>query len=148
MIIASTRRTRVVDVQSPSSAAEPETCIFSCNLSLSLLLLFPDGAKFGYSGSVGPDHWGALSPSFRQCATGTKQSPIDISTAQAVSNPALQPLHRDYTVANATLVDNVVNVAVCRRCLFFLSFANTKLRGSNCGRPVDRCVSNNFSAGA
>eukprot|EP00267_Zea_mays_P054364 XP_020407594.1 alpha carbonic anhydrase 1, chloroplastic [Zea mays] len=72
----------------------------------------PNGAKFGYTGSVGPDHWGALSPSFRQCATGTKQSPIDISTAQAVSNPALQPLHRDYTVANATLVDNVVNVAL------------------------------------
>ncbi|KAG0525684.1 hypothetical protein BDA96_06G077900 [Sorghum bicolor] len=71
-----------------------------------------DGAKFGYIGSMGPAHWGSLSPNFRQCARGTHQSPIDISTAEAVLNPGLQPLHRDYTVANATLVDNVFNIAL------------------------------------
>lgn len=71
------------------------------------------GAIFGYTGSVGPDHWGTLSPNFTQCAKGTSQSPIDISTAAAVYNPALEPLRRDYTtVANATLVDNVFNVAL------------------------------------
>jgi carbonic anhydrase len=63
-----------------------------------------------------------LSPNFRQCARGTHQSPIDISTAEAVLNPALQPLHRDYTVANATLVDNVFNIAVC-----FFFFSKQKL---------------------
>ncbi|PAN38006.1 hypothetical protein PAHAL_7G139500 [Panicum hallii] len=72
----------------------------------------PNGAKFGYVGSVGPDHWGGLSPNFTECAVGTNQSPIDIATARAVYNPALQPLHRDYTVANGTLVDNVVNLAL------------------------------------
>ncbi|XP_039772774.1 uncharacterized protein LOC120640914 isoform X1 [Panicum virgatum] len=72
----------------------------------------PSGAKFGYVGSVGPDHWGALSPNFTACAVGTNQSPIDIATAAAVCDPALQPLRRDYTVANATLVDNVFNIAV------------------------------------
>ncbi|CAL5027630.1 unnamed protein product [Urochloa decumbens] len=71
-----------------------------------------DGAKFGYVGSVGPAHWGTLSPNFTQCAKGTSQSPIDIWTAGAVYNPALQPLHRDYTVANGTLVDNVFNIGV------------------------------------
>ena len=71
------------------------------------------GAKFGYIGSIGPAHWGSLSPNFTQCARGRSQSPIDISTAEAVFNPALQPLHRDYTVANATLVDNAFNIAVC-----------------------------------
>lgn len=69
-----------------------------------------DGAKVRvqFIGSVGPDHWGTLS-----------QSPIDISTAGAVYKPALQPLplHRDYTVANGTLVDGVFNIAVC---IFFL----------------------------
>jgi hypothetical protein len=65
---------------------------------------------------VGPDHWGGLSPNFTECAVGTNQSPIDIATARAVYNPALQPLHRDYTVANGTLVDNVVNLAVCCLC--------------------------------
>jgi len=48
---------------------------------------------------------------------GTNQSPIDIATAAAVCNPALQPLRRDYTVANGTLVDNVFNIAV--RVVFF-----------------------------
>nr|CAB3486986.1 unnamed protein product [Digitaria exilis] len=72
----------------------------------------PNGAKFGYVGSVGPAHWGTLSPNFSQCAKGMSQSPIDISTAAAVCNPELQPLHRDYTVANATLVDNVFNIAL------------------------------------
>jgi len=72
----------------------------------------PSGAKFGYVGSVGPDHWGALSPNFTACAVGTNQSPIDIATAAAVCDPALQPLRRDYTVANATLVDNVFNIAL------------------------------------
>lgn len=72
-----------------------------------------DGAKFGYTGSVGPDHWGTLSPNFTQCARGTNQSPVDIWTPGAVYNPALQPLHRDYTVANGTLVDNIFNVGVC-----------------------------------
>ncbi|KAJ1270882.1 hypothetical protein BS78_06G084800 [Paspalum vaginatum] len=70
------------------------------------------GATFGYVGAVGPDHWGALSPNFTRCASGTSQSPIDIATAAAVCDPALGPLRRDYTVANATLVDNVVNVAL------------------------------------
>ncbi|XP_066349718.1 alpha carbonic anhydrase 1, chloroplastic-like isoform X1 [Miscanthus floridulus] len=70
------------------------------------------GAKFGYIGSIGPAHWGSLSPNFTQCARGTHQSPIDISTAEAALNPGLQPLHRDYTVANATLVDNVFNIAL------------------------------------
>ncbi|CAN6275605.1 unnamed protein product [Urochloa humidicola] len=70
------------------------------------------GPKFGYVGSVGPDHWGTLSPNFTQCAKGKSQSPIDIWTAGAVYNPALQPLHRDYTVANGTLVDNVFNIGL------------------------------------
>jgi carbonic anhydrase len=61
---------------------------------------------------MGPDHWGSMNPNFTRCATGTRQSPIGIATDQAVYDTSMQPLHGNYTVANATLVDNVVNTAV------------------------------------
>ncbi|KAL6885908.1 hypothetical protein ACP4OV_010169 [Aristida adscensionis] len=71
-----------------------------------------NGVKFGYIGSVGPDHWGSLSPNFTRCSIGANQSPVDIWTVAAVYDPKLEPLNRDYTVANATLVDNVYNIAL------------------------------------
>jgi carbonic anhydrase len=49
-----------------------------------------------------------MNPNFTLCAVGTSQSPIDIATDQAVYDTSMQPLHRNYSVANATLVDNVV----------------------------------------
>jgi carbonic anhydrase len=76
------------------------------------LLIRTGEAKFGYVGSVGPDHWGSMDPNFTLCAVGTSQSPIDIARDQAVYDTSMQPLHRNYSVANATLVDNVVNVLV------------------------------------
>ncbi|XP_062183627.1 alpha carbonic anhydrase 1, chloroplastic-like [Phragmites australis] len=79
---------------------------------LTTLACDPNGAKFGYIGSIGPDHWGSLSPNFTRCAKGTNQSPIDIATNEAVYNPNMEPLHRNYTTANATLVDNIYNVAL------------------------------------
>uniref|UniRef100_A0ACD5UW81 Uncharacterized protein n=1 Tax=Avena sativa TaxID=4498 RepID=A0ACD5UW81_AVESA len=70
------------------------------------------GVEFGYFGSLGPKHWGRLSPNFTRCANGTMQSPIDIRTDQVVYNPNLARLHRNYTAANATLVDNIYNIGL------------------------------------
>lgn len=69
--------------------------------------------RFGYSGSTGPKYWGSLSPNFTLCSKGINQSPIDIVKDEAVYNPQLEPLERDYTATNATIVDNVFNIAVC-----------------------------------
>ena len=69
--------------------------------------------RFGYSGSTGPKYWGNLSPNFTLCAKGMNQSPIDIVKDKAVYNPQLDSLERDYTATNATIVDNVFNIAVC-----------------------------------
>jgi carbonic anhydrase len=68
--------------------------------------------EFGYFGSLGPKHWGRLNPNFTLCAKGMTQSPIDIRTDEVVYNPSLGRLHRDYEAANATLVDNIFNIAV------------------------------------
>ncbi|WVZ75163.1 hypothetical protein U9M48_023246, partial [Paspalum notatum var. saurae] len=70
------------------------------------------GVIFGYSGSTGPNHWGSLSPNFTLCSKGILQSPIDIVKDEAVYNPQLDPLERDYTATNATIVDNVFNIAL------------------------------------
>jgi carbonic anhydrase len=69
--------------------------------------------RFGYSGSTGPKYWGSLSPNFTLCSKGINQSPIDIVKDEAVYNPQLEPLERDYTATNATIVDNIFNIAVC-----------------------------------
>jgi carbonic anhydrase len=69
--------------------------------------------RFGYSGKTGPKHWGSLSPNFTLCSKGIYQSPIDIVKDFAVHNPKMEPLERDYTAANVTMVDNVFNIAVC-----------------------------------
>lgn len=65
---------------------------------------------FRYSGSTGPEHWGSLSPNFTLCSKGIHQSPINIVKDDAVYNPKLEPLERDYTAANATIVDNAFNI--------------------------------------
>ncbi|KAK6942588.1 Alpha carbonic anhydrase domain, partial [Dillenia turbinata] len=57
---------------------------------------------FGYSGSVGPQKWGSLSPSYAAC-DGKSQSPVNIVQKQAVLNKNLKPLTRSYAPVNATL---------------------------------------------
>ncbi|KAG2658836.1 hypothetical protein PVAP13_1KG318900 [Panicum virgatum] len=71
-----------------------------------------DGVRFGYSGSTGPNFWGSLSPNFLLCSKGMNQSPIDIVKDKAIYNLQLEPLERDYTATNATIVDNVFNIAL------------------------------------
>ncbi|KAK6944055.1 Alpha carbonic anhydrase domain [Dillenia turbinata] len=62
--------------------------------------------EFGYSGRLGPENWGRLSPLFRNCSEGKSQSPVNIVTDEAVPNKNLKPLRRFYSAgANATLVD-------------------------------------------
>ncbi|XP_047068690.1 alpha carbonic anhydrase 1, chloroplastic-like isoform X1 [Lolium rigidum] len=79
---------------------------------LTALACDTNGVEFGYFGSLGPKHWGRLNPNFTLCAKGMTQSPIDIRTDEVVYNPSLGRLHRDYEAANATLVDNIFNIAL------------------------------------
>ena len=37
------------------------------------------GPHWGYTGKVGPDHWGSLDKEYKSCASGKEQSPIDIT---------------------------------------------------------------------
>ena len=53
------------------------------------------GAHWGYSGDIGPGHWGQLAPEFSVCATGNTQSSI-ISLIGENARP-VQPLHGNHT---------------------------------------------------
>lgn len=69
--------------------------------------------SFGYNGDTGPGNWGNLSPHYETCSNGKWQSPVDIVKEKVVRNKSLKPLIRDYSPANATLINHGFNIAVC-----------------------------------
>ncbi|WOL02292.1 alpha carbonic anhydrase 1, chloroplastic isoform X2 [Canna indica] len=81
-------------------------------LSLACSSAHADGGRFGYSGSTGPDKWGSLSSEFNLCSTGNRQSPINIVKRDAVHNPNLGTLDRDYIPRNrnASLVNTGLEI--------------------------------------
>ncbi|KAB1222578.1 Bifunctional monodehydroascorbate reductase and carbonic anhydrase nectarin-3 [Morella rubra] len=68
--------------------------------------------SFGYNGDTGPGNWGNLSPHYETCSNGKWQSPVDIVKEKVVRNKSLKPLIRDYSPANATLINHGFNIAI------------------------------------
>ena len=62
-----------------------------------------------YKGDAGPESWGALKAEFSQCATGTRQSPIDIRDGIKVQLDAVQV---DYRPSGFRVIDNGHTVQV------------------------------------
>ncbi len=61
------------------------------------------GAHWTYGGDGGPEQWGQLKPEFATCATGSRQSPIDIRSGVKVD---LEPIQFDYRPSAFSVVDN------------------------------------------
>jgi carbonic anhydrase len=74
---------------------------------LSLIFAFPSSAQdaphWGYEGKGGPANWNKLDPANAACATGKRQSPIDIKGAQIST---LLALKFDYNSAPLNIIDN------------------------------------------
>ena len=64
---------------------------------------------WSYDGSGGPDGWGEMNPEFSKCATGKRQSPIDIRDGIRVS---LDPVQFDYKPSAFRVIDNGHTVQV------------------------------------
>ncbi|WP_373020580.1 carbonic anhydrase [Thiomicrorhabdus sp.] len=47
-------------------------------------------AHWGYTGHMGPEHWGELSSDFSTCKTGKTQSPINLTEINEANLPAIQ----------------------------------------------------------
>lgn len=65
--------------------------------------------EWGYGVENGPSHWGEISPEFATCATGQRQSPVDIGDEML---PAPSELTLDYVPGPATVVNNGHTVQV------------------------------------
>lgn len=59
--------------------------------------------EWGYEGPAAPQDWGTLDPKFATCATGSFQSPIDLSPAAAADT---DPIAMDYQPDIVRVVDN------------------------------------------
>jgi len=62
-----------------------------------------------YAGTTGPQAWGGLKPEFALCASGKRQSPIDIRDGIAVD---LEPVKFDYRESAFRVIDNGHTVQV------------------------------------
>lgn len=73
-------------------------CLSPANGAWQSPLSDPEGAAgdiWGYAGEQGPAHWGDLSSEYRACENGDLQSPVELSTATAISVPC-EPLRFRY----------------------------------------------------
>jgi carbonic anhydrase len=66
---------------------------------------------WAYEGEGGPEHWGDLSSDFAACKTGTKQTPIDLST-KSEKGKDLKPLAFAYAPIPLQILNNGHTVQV------------------------------------
>lgn len=77
-----------------------------------LELVRPSGAgkpEWSYEGAGAPEHWARLDPRNTLCATGSRQSPIDIRDGIRVD---LEPIRFDYRSSTFRIVDDGRSVSV------------------------------------
>ena len=60
---------------------------------------------WSYEGENGPQAWGKLKGEFSICATGKRQSPINIEESDTLQGPA-EPLQFNYQTSGASVVNN------------------------------------------
>jgi len=62
-----------------------------------------EGANWSYTGATGPTHWGALEQDFATCSIGHKQSPVNLSSANATN---LGPIQANYSASPLHILNN------------------------------------------
>ena len=65
-----------------------------------------NSVTWGYTGKDAPDHWSSLDKSYFLCSMGSRQSPIDLSTASATEGKSLQALFFDYRSSPLEIENN------------------------------------------
>ncbi len=63
----------------------------------------PKKVDWSYTGDNGPEHWASLSENFATCASGTVQSPFDITADKTDDLPAL---NLNYVPTGMTVINN------------------------------------------
>jgi carbonic anhydrase len=69
----------------------------------------PPSSEWSYEGETGPEQWGKLNLAWAKCASGERQSPIDIRDGIKVDQ---EPVMFDYQPSHFTIVNNGYTVQV------------------------------------
>lgn len=97
----------------PAPARKPSPAVAVLDAHAATRTAEPAAAKphgtWSYGGEAGPQAWGGLRPEFSQCASGRRQSPIDIRGGIAVD---LDPVVFEYQPSGFAVVDNGHTVQV------------------------------------
>lgn len=83
--------------------------VLSSALAPSAAMASEGAAHWSYSGALGPEHWGAISPEYAACRVGANQSPVDISS---VAHAGLSPLDVHYADGARRILNNGHTVQV------------------------------------
>ena len=68
-----------------------------------------EAGHWAYQGDAGPQSWGRLKPEFAKCASGARQSPIDIRDGMKLQ---LEPVQFEYRPSGFRVIDNGHTVQV------------------------------------
>lgn len=101
--VAAAHRTRRAAAAASAAAGDANLDI-AANAGQSLL-----PTHWDYDGAGGPESWSKLRPEYNKCATGTRQSPIDIRGGIAVD---LEPIRFDYRPSSFSVIDDGHTVRV------------------------------------
>ena len=91
---------KVARLRSDKAAAGPAA---NANANATHAAHAAHAAHWGYNGAGGPDQWGLMKPEFATCASGARQSPIDIRSGVRVD---LEPIQFDYRATGFRVIDN------------------------------------------
>jgi carbonic anhydrase len=72
-------------------------------LFITSIVLAGEKAHWGYSGSEGPEHWGALDPEYALCSKGKNQSPVNLT---GMIESDLPPITINYKSGGNEIVNN------------------------------------------
>ena len=103
---------------------------------------------WAYEGPGGPAEWGRLRPEYAKCATGQRQSPIDIRDGIAVD---LDPIEFEYQPGAFRVIDNghTVQVNVARGNSITVGGRRYELQQFHFHRPAEeRIAGKRFDMGA
>ncbi len=110
MIQREQAKARIVRTSSAGEAAAPEPTVTVRRKNRQAHTSAPASAPtahgeahWSYAGEGGPENWHKLNPRYAGCATGERQSPIDIQNGIKVD---LEPIKFDYRPSTFRVVDN------------------------------------------
>ena len=102
-LVAPTRSAESVAATKPAIIAPPVRKRPPRKIKTSVVPVEVHVAHWSYEGEGGPQNWGRLRPDYARCASGQRQSPIDIKNCARL---ALDPIDFSYKFSGFSIINN------------------------------------------